>query len=92
MGTTIIMVMVMEYMDEWFNQCTEGSTRVLDVTDDKDVDDDDDEDGDDEDGDDDLVPLAMGEIPSFSSLILPPDGLRWLGFNFLDEFLESLHI
>ena len=39
--------MVMEYMEEWINRYTEGSTRVLDVADDKDVDDDDVKDGDD---------------------------------------------
>jgi hypothetical protein len=56
------------------------------------VDDDDDGDGDDGDDDDDFVPLTMRGIPSFSSLILPSDGLRWLGFCLLDEFLESLHV
>ena len=54
MGMTIIIVIVMEYMNEWINRYTEGSTRVLDIADDKDVDDD--EDGDDVDGDNDFIP------------------------------------
>ena len=48
------------------------------------MDNDDDEDDDDEDGDDDFITLAMRGIPSFSSLILPLDGLRWLWFYFVD--------
>ena len=70
------MVMVMEYMDEWINRYTEGSTRVLDVAEDKDVDDDDGEDSDDEDGDDDFVPLMVTGIPFFSQSIFPPMGSR----------------
>ena len=49
---------------------------------------DDDEEGD----DDDVVPCAVRENPLFSWSILPPYGLRRLGFCLLDEFLESLFI
>ena len=44
------------------------------------MDDDDDEDGDDVDVDDDVIPHAVRGIPFFSQSILPPDGLRRLGF------------
>ena len=50
------------------------------------------DDDDDEDGDDDVVPRAVRGIPFFSRLILPPDGLRWLGFCLLDVFLEFLFV
>ena len=71
------------------NRYTEGSTRVLDVADDKDVDDDDDGDGGDVDVEDDVVPPVVREIPFFSRSIIPVDGFWRLGF-FLDEFMESL--
>ena len=91
MRATNIMTIVMEYMDERFKWYTKGSTRVLDVADEKDVDDDDDDDADD--GGDEVVPLlAVGRIPSFSLQISPPNELRRLGCCRLDEFLVSLGV
>ena len=79
----------MGYMDEWFNRYTKGSTRVLDVADDKDVDDDEDAD---ERGDDVVPILAVGRIPSFSLSTPPPDELRRLRLCLLDEFMVSLGV
>ena len=54
--------MLMGYMDEWFNRYIEGSTRVVDVADGKDVDDDDGN----VDVNDDVIPPVVRGIPLFS--------------------------